>query len=124
MNCMKCGREIAHGQIFCDACLTEMKDYPVKPDTAVQLPPSAFEPQVKKQLQHRRPVLTAEEQIARLRRRNRGLLTALLVALVVITTLCFASVAMLAKLDVQNLLGKNYNTITSTQPTAMPNTVP
>ena len=39
MNCMKCGKETADGQVFCDSCLEVMKQYPVKPDTVVQLPP-------------------------------------------------------------------------------------
>lgn len=39
MNCMKCGKEAAQGQAFCDDCLAVMAQYPVKPDTVVQLPP-------------------------------------------------------------------------------------
>lgn len=38
MNCMKCGREIPVGQVFCDGCLKVMETYPVKPDTAIHLP--------------------------------------------------------------------------------------
>lgn len=38
MNCLKCGREIEEGQVFCNDCLVQMAKYPVKPGTAVQLP--------------------------------------------------------------------------------------
>ena len=38
MNCMKCGREIALGQVFCKDCLADMAQYPIKPGTPVQLP--------------------------------------------------------------------------------------
>ena len=39
MNCVKCGREIPEDQVFCEICLTEMENYPVKPGTAVHIPP-------------------------------------------------------------------------------------
>ena len=38
MNCMKCGREIEEGQVFCIDCLKDMEKYPVRPGTAVHLP--------------------------------------------------------------------------------------
>lgn len=38
MNCIKCGREIADSQVFCDHCLDQMSAYPVKPGTPVYLP--------------------------------------------------------------------------------------
>ena len=37
-RCLKCRREIAEGQVFCDDCLAQMKKYPVKPGTPVNLP--------------------------------------------------------------------------------------
>lgn len=37
MHCMKCGKEIPEGQVFCDECLEVMTKYPVKPDTPVQI---------------------------------------------------------------------------------------
>ena len=40
MRCMKCGKETENGQVFCDSCLEVMEQYPVKPDTVVQLPPT------------------------------------------------------------------------------------
>ena len=37
LNCMKCGREIALGQVFCKECLADMEQYPIKPGTPVPL---------------------------------------------------------------------------------------
>ena len=36
--CMRCGREIEEGQVFCQDCLKEMSRYPVDPNTVVQIP--------------------------------------------------------------------------------------
>lgn len=38
MNCLKCGREIVPGQVFCDDCLLSMAKHPVDPGTPVQIP--------------------------------------------------------------------------------------
>ena len=38
MGCIKCGRDLEEGQIFCQSCLEVMAKYPVKPNTAIQLP--------------------------------------------------------------------------------------
>lgn len=35
LNCMKCGREIALGHVFCKECLADMEQYPIKPGTPV-----------------------------------------------------------------------------------------
>ena len=68
MQCMKCGKEAGQSQVFCDECLAVMEKYPVKPDTAVQLPqrkprntekkpPRKKEPSVEElQKQHRKVI--------------------------------------------------------------------
>ena len=38
MQCLKCGRKIQDGQVFCEGCLQVMQNYPVKPGTVIQLP--------------------------------------------------------------------------------------
>lgn len=38
MQCLKCGREIVEGQVFCDRCLEIMAANPVKPNTVVTIP--------------------------------------------------------------------------------------
>ncbi len=67
MNCMKCGREIATDLVFCEDCLAEMENYPVKPDTPVILPPRANEEPVK-HAPSRRKLWKPEYTIASLRR--------------------------------------------------------
>ena len=70
MYCLKCGREVNEDQDFCSDCVTVMEKYPVKPGTAILLPrrregAALTRPAV------RRKTLTADEQIRKLRRRNR-----------------------------------------------------
>ena len=36
MNCLKCGREIEEGQVFCNDCLVQMAKYPVKPEVVTE----------------------------------------------------------------------------------------
>lgn len=48
MNCMKCGKEIQDGQVFCTDCLEDMARYPVARDTYVQIPQRAAKPAEKK----------------------------------------------------------------------------
>lgn len=38
MQCLKCGRGIGDGEVFCKECLTVMEANPVKPGTPVVLP--------------------------------------------------------------------------------------
>ena len=38
MSCLKCGQEVSAGQVFCDSCLADMEQYPVKPGTPVIIP--------------------------------------------------------------------------------------
>ena len=38
MQCLKCGKDVSANPTFCDACLAEMEDCPVKPGTVVQIP--------------------------------------------------------------------------------------
>lgn len=38
MNCTRCGREIPETAVFCDKCLDDMKQHPLPPGVALQLP--------------------------------------------------------------------------------------
>lgn len=67
MNCMKCGREIAFGQVFCKECLAEMERHPVKADTPVILP-NRNQLIAPRRPSHSKKILKAEERIVRLRR--------------------------------------------------------
>lgn len=105
MGCMKCGQEIGQDQIFCDDCLAEMEKYPVKPGTVVQIPNRP----AKKQAHHRRPTVTAEEQIKRLTARVHRL--TLMVILTTTLAIVFALLTfdILEKSGMQKLLGQNYS---------------
>lgn len=119
MNCMKCGREVEQDQIFCQDCLAEMEKYPVKPGTVVQLPALSAEQQPKKQPHHRRPVLTAEEQVKRLKKKTRRLALALILTSVLAVFFALLAFDILEKTAAHKLLGQNYSTIveTTTEPT-------
>ncbi len=38
MQCLRCGREVTEGQVFCCACADLMAKHPVNPNTVVTLP--------------------------------------------------------------------------------------
>ena len=79
---MKCGRELKNQQVFCERCLAEMKDYPVKPNTVVQLPSRRPAPPAKKS--HRKPEMKPEDQIRQLRARIHWLLILLVIILLML----------------------------------------
>jgi len=112
MFCMKCGRETAADQVFCDGCLQVMKQYPVKPGTAVQLPKRVEA----KQPSPRKKLLSSKEQLRLLRRKNKRLRRAVAILAV---AFCLVS-AMLAytlfREHTPALIGKNYTIDTSLAP--------
>ena len=90
MNCMKCGRETAGPEVFCEKCLAAIARYPVKPGTAVHLPKRNIDaPRVRK----KRPP-TREEVIASLRNKLRRRKLAILI-LVLLLLLCLIAIAFL-----------------------------
>lgn len=110
MNCIKCGREIALGQVFCKECLADMANYPVKPGTPVQLPsqPAAILP--RRDRSPRKP-RKPEEQINTLKK----WLIALSVSLFTVILAASVTIAILShKLDEANsntIPGQNYSTV-------------
>lgn len=109
MNCMKCGREIFLGQVFCKDCLADMEAYPVKPGTPVQLPTQKPTP-APRRTSHPRKQRKPEEQIVRLRRMVRGL-TLALIAVVLASGIAISILLIHASLPVDTTLpGQNYNT--------------
>ena len=101
MNCLKCGREIEEGQVFCNACLVQMAKYPVKPGTAVQLPSRGSAAAAKKVHARRRGKTALEEQLKALKARVR-VLSVLLAACVVL--LVVLSVVTLRYMSANRLL--------------------
>ena len=112
MNCMKCGREISGDHAFCPKCLALMEKYPVKPDVVVQLPPRRDTSP--KKVQPRKKPLTPEEQVQRLKKRNRWLVAALCLVLVGSLLLFSITIDYFRQLDVQKILGQNYSTVETT----------
>lgn len=104
MNCMKCGREISAGQVFCDSCLSIMEKYPVKPDTAVQLPRRQAQSAAKKAKRQPSP----EEQILHWRKRYRRLVACLLAALLLLAAAGTAIWYLWSKEQAPIPMGRNY----------------
>ena len=115
MNCMKCGREVKEGQVFCWDCLADMEKYPVKPGTVVQLPRHRSEPAVYKKVIPRKKVLTPEEQVKKLKRRIRRMAVGILILLAVIATLLYPMVAEIIE-GSKPRPGQNYSSQNDPQP--------
>ena len=115
LNCLKCGREIEEGQVFCNDCLVQMAKYPVKPGTAVQLPSRGSATVSKKVHSCRRSKTVPEEQLKALKKRIR-ILSALLSVCVML--LIVLSVVTLRYMSANRLLpGQNYSAVTTTAAT-------
>ena len=106
MNCMKCGRELKEGQVFCDSCLESMESEPIKINTPVLIP--AQPP--KKSNSHRRPLINPEEEVKRLEKLNQNLMLVLI--LLFTTTLILLLYAFNQEfLDVVEEMGRNYSVV-------------
>ena len=114
MSCMKCGRDIAEGQVFCPECLAEMEKYPVKPETAIFLPQRKAVSPVKKAYAKFRQGPTPEEQIRSLRLWLRSLFLLLVVTLILLGLLAYPMIKELVERE-RLLPGQNYTAITSTE---------
>lgn len=111
MHCMKCGREIGEGQVFCPDCLLVMAKYPVKPGTAILLPKRREVPFAKRAVP-RRKMLTPEEQIRKLRKSLRTVFALWLITFLLFCAALYPAILHLAG-EVQLLPGQNYSVIGS-----------
>lgn len=115
MYCLKCGRDTESAQVFCNACLERMAQFPVKPDTVVTLPYREPLPAAKKQPPRKRP-LSPEEQVVLLRKQLRRMSF----ALVVLTLVLSLATAMLLQdyfsQTPDPAIGRNYTINTAQQP--------
>ena len=113
MSCLRCGRETAEAQVFCNACLDHMAQHPVKSDTPIYLPKREHKEIPKKHRRLKRE-RTAEEIIESLRKRVR-FLTALCLILIMMLAAAAAGVWFAKKqgadLSIPNI-GQNFQTIT------------
>lgn len=123
MQCMKCGRDLESGQVFCDVCRKTMEKYPVRPNVVVQLPHRAAQ-SAKKQQTRRRQMPTPEEQNQILRRivRWQILLNALLLAAVI--GLSWLVVNLYRENEDKVLPGQNYYAATEPADTTLPTEAP
>ena len=113
MNCMKCGREIALGQVFCKDCLADMATYPIKPDTPVNLPPQTVSNPPRRSKPARKP-RKPEEQVAVLRRIVLGLTLALLLVCLAFAVTTYSLSQKICDHTETAPPGQNYSTIDST----------
>ncbi len=107
MQCLKCGRDVAEGQVFCAACSDVMAHYPIKPGTPVTIPTRP------KRIVRAAPQPKTEDQVAQLRlrlRRAKALVCALLLALVLSLGLLGYTIV---NHDEGFSIGQNYNTPTA-----------
>lgn len=106
MKCMKCGVTIPSGQVFCESCLTDMAQHPVRQDAPLLLP------RREKQLagkRNKKKVRKPEEQVTVLRR----VISALLMTVLVLAVALTVSIYALVHLSNQNNglpPGQNYGT--------------
>ena len=112
MQCMKCGRDVENGEVFCAECQEIMAKYPVKPGTVVQLPHRTVETAAKKQQLRRRPA-SPEEQLVVLKRILRKLALTLLVSVVLCIGLGYYAVTQLLEDNEKPAVGQNYYVATT-----------
>ena len=112
MNCMKCGRETISEDVFCFDCLAEMEKYPVQPGTVVLLPRRRDTGSQKKAAKRR--VITAEEQLADLRKWVIGLALALIACIVTIILMFEPTMHYIR--DEHFEIGQNYSSVTPAAP--------
>lgn len=123
MNCMKCGRETADNQAFCESCLLEMEQHPVKPGTVILLPNQPKQPP-KKPVPKKKPTLSPEEQVPLLKKKVWRLRFLALFLILVIGALWYTASRAITELDIQRLLGQNYSTVeTEPEETELPTEV-
>lgn len=128
MQCMKCGRDVESGQVFCDECREVMSRYPVKPGIVVQLP-HRNQQAMKKTPARRRTTQSPEEQLSALRRTVRRQILLILLLAVAVIGLSWLSVKLYTDGEKKVLPGQNYYSVTPatsepTEPSGEPTELP
>ncbi|MBR4109471.1 MAG: zinc ribbon domain-containing protein [Oscillospiraceae bacterium] len=114
MYCLKCGKETADKQVFCDHCLGVMSDYPVKADAKVHLPHRTEAATPKKQ-SRKRP-MQPEEQLAAMQQLVRRLLAALIAVTVLFLLTAAGLVYTYKSSEALPTVGRNYTINTGRRP--------
>ena len=108
MKCTKCGRDTDENAVFCQRCLLDMANHPVKPGTVIQLPQR--KPTAPKKSASRKKQLPPEELVIRQKRTIRWLWLALISTVLLLGL----SVALLLHLNQEQpsaeTIGQNYMT--------------
>lgn len=115
MNCIKCGREIEEGKVFCPSCLEVMAKYPVKPGIAIQLPHKKEAPVLKKIHPRRRQSAAPEEQIRTLKKWLKRMVILWLVTMMLLAATIYPAVKYFLERNIP-LPGQNYTTVTDAAP--------
>lgn len=115
MQCLKCGREIPVGQVFCQCCLADMEKYPVKTGTPIRIPKRQESAPVKKQ-SHRRPPADPEVQVKRLKLRLWIANLLLLILLAAAAVGGWMTRNYILRQEGAPLPGQNYSSVTDTKP--------
>ena len=105
MNCMKCGKEIPDGQVFCPECLEDMAKYPVAHDAHVQIlrrPARSVEKKVKE--------ISPQEQIRQLQRVIRWLVATAGMLFLIICILALLLLHHTNAEETRTPTGRNYTT--------------
>ena len=110
MNCAKCGREIEEDQVFCETCLEEMQQYPVRPDTAIHIPSHKREEEPKKANSKKKLPLSPADQVLKLKKKVLRLRILALLLVMLCGGLSYVVARTVEELDFQRLLGQNYHT--------------
>lgn len=114
MNCLKCGRKVDEGQVFCTDCLVQMEKYPVKPGTAVVLPSRNESLPARKSSLRFHPGPSHEEQLQYLKRRVHRLTLSLAILLLLFAALAFYA-GYLLHAQSQPRPGQNYSSVTTSE---------
>ena len=117
MQCMKCGREIPAGQVFCEGCLKDMEKYPIKPGTVVQLPQTPKAAPAKKQHGYRRPAIQPAEHVKILQRRLFVVSAMLALTIMMMVSGFLLTAEYIQKNQSKPLPGQNYSTEDTAQTT-------
>ena len=112
LNCLKCGAELKESGVFCDSCLADMANYPVKPTITVQIPRRPVTVPTKKKAKRQR-FAKPEDQIRHLKRVRNWLVGLLIAALLAFAASSTLVVYLLTHQDGPGI-GQNYETIDST----------
>ena len=111
MQCMKCGREIPAGDVFCQECLEDMRKYPIKPGTVVQIPK-----QPARKTLDRRSIMTPEKKVEQLSRRVRILSWLLVLMTALAICLGALTLSMIREDNPGFAIGQNYSSGLPTEP--------